>query len=140
MGLTVRQLHQLHWIFRKKSVIKIVSAIQLHQLQDKQFTTGQNCFKICVLTWQSTCIELFCYYFGFDVRIHTRWNYIVALGRFFPYIQTLFTISLRFQLFVYCFGSAYIKTIPCEVYLTRYLFSSSFKRQKVCCIYRFFIK
>ena len=36
--------------------------------------------------------------------------YIVALGRFFPYIQTLFTTSLGFQLFVYCFGSAYIKT------------------------------
>ena len=30
------QLHQLHWIFRKKSEIEIVTANQLHQLQGKK--------------------------------------------------------------------------------------------------------
>ena len=34
-GLTVRQLHQLHWILRKKSEIETVTASQLHQLQTK---------------------------------------------------------------------------------------------------------
>ena len=36
MGFTVRQLHQLHWFFRKKSEIEIVTANQLHQLQGKK--------------------------------------------------------------------------------------------------------
>ena len=37
LGFTVRQLHQLHWFFRKKSEIEIVTANQLHQLQGKKY-------------------------------------------------------------------------------------------------------
>ena len=36
MGFTIRQLHQLHLFFGKKSEIEIVTTNQLHQLQGKK--------------------------------------------------------------------------------------------------------